>query len=356
MTTRSARVPIGVLLGLTAWAGTTGRAHAQEPKRETGTFALSFVRGAGAEGCPSRQELEREVSTRLGHSPFDASAEKSIEILTERTPDGYRSIVSAIDRDGKILGRRVLLGEEPSCAPIFSATALAVALFIDPEAALSRDSRANEAVGRFEVDEPATPPPVPVPTPAAAPPPAPVSPTPPPPPAPPARDTAIAVTGVEAVATLGLVPAFSPGVGIFTEGFPGRRLGFSLSALYVSKASVTQGDATLDVSLSTFGAALAFAPVNDRALRLVMDAGLSAGALHVSVREAPAIGQGDHGYLALGVSARLEATVINGFFFSARVGGAVPLVRHDLSVERTTIWTEPPVAGLASLGVGWAFF
>jgi hypothetical protein len=355
MTTRFARIPIGLLLGLGATVAST-RAHAQEPKRETGTFALSFVRGAGAEGCPSRQELEREVSTRLGHSPFDSSAEKSIEILTERTPDGYRSVVSAIDRDGTILGRRVVLGEEPSCAPIFSATALAVALFIDPEAALSRDSRANEAVGRFEVDEPARPPPAPVPAPAAAPPPAPVAPPPPPPPAPPARDTAIAVTGVEAVATLGLVPAFSPGVGIYTEGFPGSRLGFSLSALYVSKASVTQGNASLDVSLSTFGAAITFSPVNGRALRLVMDAGLSAGALHVSVREAPAVGLGDHGHYALSFGARVEATVINGFFFSARAGGAVPLVRHELSVEEEIIWTEPPIGGMASLGVGWAFF
>jgi hypothetical protein len=73
------------------------------------------------------------------------------------------AVVSAIDRDGKLLGRRVLVGEESSCAPIFSATALAVALLIDLEAALSHDSRANEAVGRFEVEEPAPPPPPPVP-------------------------------------------------------------------------------------------------------------------------------------------------------------------------------------------------
>src|SRR5262245_12313601 len=353
------KLRLGCLATFAAFVCSTGRASAQaEPKRETGTYSLSFVRGAGAEACPSRLELEREVSTRLGHSPFDPNAERSIEILTERTPEGYRSIVSAIDREGKLLGRRVLLGEEPSCAPIFSATALAVALLIDPEAALSRNSGANEAIGRFEVDEPPPAPPAP---PPAVPAPAPlVAPPPPPPPAPmaPPRETPLAVTGAEAVVTLGVVPAVSPGVGVFTEGFPGGRWGFALSALYVSKASITEGDTTLDVSLTTFGAALTFSPVSSRSFRLVTDAGLSAGALHVGVLGAPAIDSGDHGTVGLGFGARAEATVMNGVFFGVRVGAAVPFFRRELSVQGTqeVIWREPAIGGLASLGLGWAFF
>jgi hypothetical protein len=342
-----------------ALACLTAPANAQgEQKREVGPYSLSFVRGPGAESCPSRQELEREVSTRLGRSAFEPSAERSIEILTEHGPDGYRSIVSAIDRDGNLLGRRILISDDTSCAPIFSATALAVALLVDPEGALSRDSGANEAVGRFEIDEP-TPPPLPPPSaPVPAPPhvPAPL------PPAAagvsPVRERPVAATGVEAVVTLGVVPAVSPGVGLFTEGFWGGDWGFALTGLYVSKASITEGNVVLDVSLTTFGAALTFSPIESRSFRLVTDAGLSTGALHVGVRGARALDSGDHLHLALGLGARAEAMVIGSFFLTARLGAAVPLIHRGLFVEghEEPIWREPPIGGLASLGAGWAFF
>ncbi|HEX6273380.1 MAG TPA: hypothetical protein VFZ53_10075, partial [Polyangiaceae bacterium] len=114
MSTTNLGRAIGACALALACAGVASDASALEPpKARTGTYALSFVRGSGAEDCPSRQDLEREVSARLGHSPFEASATRSIEILTERTPEGYRSVVSALERDGILLGRRVLLGEEP---------------------------------------------------------------------------------------------------------------------------------------------------------------------------------------------------------------------------------------------------
>ena len=202
-----------------------GIANAQKDANgATGTYALSFVRGAGAEGCPNRHDLEREVSEKLGRAPFEPAASRSIEILTERTPEGHRSVVSVIDRDGKLIGRRVLLDETATCAPIFSATALAVALLIDPEAALSRDSHANEAVGRFEVDEP----PVSATRGAGADRRSSVTAV----QARPDRRTehsgghserhAVAIVGAEALVTVGLVPEVTPGVGIVIDGLPGN--------------------------------------------------------------------------------------------------------------------------------------
>ena len=340
----------------------SGAANAQgEPKKGTATYALSFVRGAGAEGCPSRQELEREVSTRLGHSPFESASSRSIEILTERTPEGFRSVVSVLDQDGKLLGRRVLVGEEPSCAPIFSATALAVALLIDPEAALSRDSRANEAVGRFDTDEapapravepPALPPP-------PSPPPAPSPPiVAPPPPVPAARDDLTVVVGVDAVAAVGLVPETSPGVGIGFHARPARPWGFSLDALYVSKGAAESQGRAVDVSVTTFGAALTLSAVETASVGILADAGLSAGVLHASVRQGQALGIGDHPFLAVELGLRAEVKVADGLVLAARMGGIVPLVRRDLSVEDTeeSIWQQPAIAGMGSLGAGWAFF
>jgi hypothetical protein len=330
------------------------------PNDATGAYALSFVRGPGAESCPSRQDLEREVSTRLGRSPFDSIAPRSIEILTERTPEGHRSVVSVIDRDGKVIGRRVLQDDEPTCAAIFSATALAVALLIDPEAALSRDARANESVASFEVDEPNRPPaPPPSLTPAAPPPttaPAEVIVKPPPAPA---RVVPVAVVGADAAVAVGFVPAVSPAVGIFGAGTLSAPWGLSLSALYVSNASVSEGDKTLNVSLTSFGAALTLAVVSKRSFRLVPDLGVIVGALHVAVLGGQPLDAGDHAYYGLGFGLRAEATVINGLFLTLRAAGAVPLVRRGLSesdAPTAPIWRQPPVAGLASLGAGWAFF
>jgi hypothetical protein len=340
----------------------SGGARADEPpKRDTQTYALSFVRGSGAETCPNRQDLEREVSTKLGHSPFDAGATRSIEILVEATPEGYRSVVSAIDRDGKVLGRRVLLGEEESCAPIFSATALAVALLIDPEAALNRDSHANEAVGRFEVEEPPRPPPAPPPTPVA-----------PPPAVPPAlappiyaepetqiKRYPVSFTGADAVVAIGLVPSVSPGVGFFADVRVSRPWGFALSALYVTSGSTPEGNgAVLDVSLTSFGLALSLAAVTTPSFRVLPDIGLAAGALHVGVRNGQAIGASDQPYFALAFGVRLEAQVINQLFLTLRAGGAVPLIRRGLFVQGTTepLWRQPPIGGVASFGVAWGFF
>lgn len=335
-----------------------GEANAQSaPAHDVATYELSFVRGAGAEQCPSRRELEREVSLRLGRSPFAAAALRSIEISMEASSGGFRSVVSVLDRDGKLLGRRALADETPTCAPIFSATALAVALLIDPEA-LSGDARAN--VGRFEVDEPASPPP-------ALPAPAPVVPPAPPPeravpssaPVPAPRTTPVAIVGADALVAIGLVPAVSPGVGISANGFVSEHWGISISALYVAKGDETQGTATLDVSLTTFGLGVALLAVSTPSLRLSPEFGLLVGAHHVAVEGAPAVDAGDQAFFALDAGVRLQARVINGVFVTLRAGAVVPLVRRGFAAEgneEEPIWREPPVAGIASLGLGWAFF
>jgi hypothetical protein len=329
------------------------------PSADSATYELSFVRGGGAEQCPSRRELEREVSLRLGRSPFAAAAPRSIEILMEASAGGFRSVVSVLDRDGKLLGRRALVDETEACAAIFSATALAVALLIDPEA-LSGEARAN--VGRFEVEEAANPPPVAPATSALAPP------APPPPernaapsvpPMPEPRAVPVAVLGADALVAIGLVPAVSPGVGVSANGVVSGRWGIGVSALYVAKAEVSQGTATLDVSLTTLGAAVTLRAVSSPSLRVTPEVALLAGAHHLAVRGGLAVDSGDQGFWALGAGVRVEAHVTHGLFVGLRAGLVVPLVRRGFAVEGNEgdpIWRAPPVAGMASLGLGWAFF
>src|SRR5688572_21992886 len=61
-----------------AWAETP-----PEPVPEE-RYSLSWVRGEGAEDCPPRSELANEVTKRLGRSPFEETATRSIEIQVDR--------------------------------------------------------------------------------------------------------------------------------------------------------------------------------------------------------------------------------------------------------------------------------
>src|SRR6187402_1032267 len=86
---------------------------------DPGTYALSWVRDDGAESCPAGRELARDVTARLGRSPFDETAARTIEIRVERTATGFRSRVHVRGVDDGVLGRRMLTSDEPSCAPLF---------------------------------------------------------------------------------------------------------------------------------------------------------------------------------------------------------------------------------------------
>ncbi|HVR19139.1 MAG TPA: hypothetical protein VMS65_05575, partial [Polyangiaceae bacterium] len=234
-------------------------------------------------------------------------------------------------------------------------------LLIDPEAALSRDSHANEAVGRFDVDESPAPSPVaPAPIVAPARPPPKLDLTVAPSPPFPARETPVAIAGAEALVTIGLVPEVSPGVGIVTDGLPDKFWGFWFSAQYVAQGEVSRAGATLDVSLTTFGAGVGVSPVNTPSLRVVAKAGLLAGPLHVAVREGQALDSGDHFFSALDFGIHVQAPVIDGLFITIGASGVVPFVRHELSIDSAPIpvliWRQPAVGGTAGLGAAWAFF
>ena len=120
--------------GLISVLAVSATAQAQKPDR-TGAelYSLSWVRGEGADGCPARGELAREVSARLGRNPFDDAAPLSIEIRVERLGEGFESRIHVRDEHGIVIGRRALAAQEADCQVLFQASVLAVALFIEPD-------------------------------------------------------------------------------------------------------------------------------------------------------------------------------------------------------------------------------
>src|SRR5258705_9370252 len=113
------------------------------------SYALSWVRAEGAEECPSGRALVSEVERRLGRAVFDATAERSFEVEVTRFGNTYRSDVYVRDATGRAIGHRQLQSDEPGCGALLNATALAIALVIDPEAA-AREPASAQPVAAFE--------------------------------------------------------------------------------------------------------------------------------------------------------------------------------------------------------------
>ena len=349
---RVRRVAFGcgaLALGASAHA----RADTETPASPPPTYALSWVRAEGAEECPSGRALAKEVERRLGRSVFDAAAERSFEVEVTRFGKTYRSDVYVRDVAGHSVGHRSLQSDEPGCSALVDATALAIALVIDPEAAAHQPPLAS-SVAAFE------PPPAP---------PAPPLPSPPPPPAPPvASPVESRVTGppastvltasLRAQLTTGLVGAASPGLELSISARPGPRWGVALSGSYTLSQTVSHGIGSLDLGLTRASALLTFDASRSERARLVLAVGPSVGAFHLAVREpSPVTAPGDFWFAGAELGARFQLTVSKGVFVEVGGVGLLPLARQEFLVrgQDEPIWRQPLLSGLGFLGVGALF-
>jgi hypothetical protein len=358
-----AQVPTEPVAPAASAASPAAASPAAATAPDTGTYALAWVRDDGAESCPPGREFAADVTQRLGRSPFDPDAPRSIEIRVERTATGFRSRVHVRGNDGSTLGRRMLTNDEPTCAPLFSATALAVALLIDPDAALREP--AGTPVAEFTEPSPPPPKPASLPEPVTT-----AAPTPAPPPPPPRRDHEGAAAALLGVYALGITPEGSPGLALQVSGRPDTHWGWSALALYVDPSEALHDNVTFSVGLTALGGLVSFRPL-PRGANLAFEAGPWLGVLGTSVVvsderpvSAVATSPGDFLFAALSAGVGFEAAVSTNVFVTARGHLLLPLIRRQLSVSVESsagstveeVWTQPPVAGLFSAGVGFAFF
>ncbi|MGC4069682.1 MAG: hypothetical protein QM784_34490 [Polyangiaceae bacterium] len=124
------------------WLGT--EAFAQPSSRASGV-QLSWVRGEGAQGCPSTLALQAEVTERLGYSPFTGSPSQWIEGYAVVESGRYLVRIFERDASGKALGTRTLSSELGDCSELGDATSLALALIVDPNAPLKPLPPSTEA-------------------------------------------------------------------------------------------------------------------------------------------------------------------------------------------------------------------
>jgi hypothetical protein len=353
-------VALAIALGA---RGASGQAETEAPPSDAERYSLSWVRDEGAEACPARADLAREVTKRLGRAPFDENAARSIEIQVAHGPRGFESLTRVRDATGKVVGRRELVSEEAGCESIFSATALAVALLIDPEAALSGDVPAAsvpsvpsvqasstatlpapettrkevsspklEPVRELPADEPRSSPPARLPSPAGV--------------------------GIEGVIASGLTPELGPGANLFVSYRPGARFGVAANALYLESATASRSGAVFDVGLTAFGLSGTFDVIPESALRWTLGVGPMVGALHVSVRSPTPVDPGDFAFVALAGGSRLQIPLGRWVFASLQGSGVVNLVRRGLFVkgEEDAVFREPAVGAFLGAGFGLSIF
>jgi|GEM_PF-6359220 len=330
-------------------------AHADEspPVEPPPSYAFAWVRAEGAEECPTARVVVTEVERRLGRPVFSATADRSFEVEVTRFGKTYRSDVYVRDVAGHIIGHRSLQSDEPGCSALVNATALAIALVIDPEAA-AHEPPPSTGVAAFE-------PPV-----ATPPPPTPPAPPPTPPPAPaaveqpaPARPPPTPLTAsLRAHLTFGLAGATSPGFELSFSARPSKSWGVAIAGSYTLSQTASRGIGSLDLGLTRASALLTFDAASSERVRLVLAAGPSLGAFHVAVRTpAPVTSPGDYWFAGLELGARLQVAVTKGIFFELGGAGLVPLARQEFLVlgQNEPVWRQPLLAGLGFLGAGALF-
>ncbi len=109
----------------------------------TPTARLVYSRAVGADSCPDEDALRRAVAARVGYDPFFAWAKTTIvATMAADRAGGFTARVGLVDEGGTAHGTRDL-HTDGDCSDLLGASALAIAIAIDPHS-LMPPTRAPE--------------------------------------------------------------------------------------------------------------------------------------------------------------------------------------------------------------------
>jgi hypothetical protein len=291
----------------------------------------------------------------LKRSAFVAPANADLFVqatIGSREP-GFAVRIELTDREGARLGARDIELTEPECQQAADAAALAVALMIDPNAALRDAQEAPPSSASF----PAAPPPPTLPAPAE-----PAVPRPPTAPATPAAReeptrVRLSVAGIVAVGSL---PGLAPGVtGVLRFGSDNGRFGIDVWETFLpwQEVEVTAESGGRFRSLSG-GSSGFWVPWRKGPHSLSIGAGLEIGSI-TGVSYGFASNRLDESLL-LGAAAEVELALGLPYGLSVvlRPGLMVPFVVDDFHVtlgeEQKPLFEHSPLVARLSLGLALA--
>jgi hypothetical protein len=292
-----------------------------------GTFTFAWLAPAG---CPSSTEVDEEIARLLG-GPAHAPSRGDLRV---RASVGHEALwlVTLDTTSGTTSGHRTI--SAASCEGLANATALIVALMIDPTAVAARSLKTEKL-------EPPPPPPSKSPESLAI---------------PPAQRTTKGLAGVGAVGSLGALPSADLGIGV-ALGLAGLRWRVELRAAYSPRwvKSATMSDPTgaygrfhlftgmLAGCLTLRQPAFDWGPCVDFESGVVNGEGV--GATVTSSRTTAWLGLGGGGFLAFRASQWLR--------FPVHIDAIVPLWRPDFTFRNidNPIFRAWAVGGRMTAGV-----
>ena len=294
--------------------------------RATASARLVYSRSSGADSCASETALRAAVAERVGYDPFFPGAKPVVVASMGRAGEaGFVARIRMIDEHGIEYGTREYRAED-DCSELLDATALAIAIAIDPKSLGPRPSKA----AAIATDEPPQPPP-----PAArgeaeegvaAPPPAPTGPA----------ATFLGLAGGAGSAGLAAAPAVGGEVGAAVRW---RNVSLELDGrIDVPASTRAQGGG----QVSTWLAVVTFAPCGHAGLFFAC-ALAQAGAMRAT-GEAP--GGASEGVPWWGAGGRFGVTtpLSDGIAFRLRTDLVVDLAPPGLALNGTRVWKAPPIA------------
>lgn len=326
-----------------------GRALAQATASGNSTAAraprvhLSWVRDAeAAEACPDVSQVQADVASRLGFSPFvsgDADS-ASIEVLVTHSKALWQAAVMMRGADGALRGNRHVESAAKDCHSLAAAAALAIALMIDPELLLRPPPPAAPA--HKAAPEGGTP--------SVAPPRV----------APPPHGGPRGALSIGATVAAGVLPALAFGPLLRGELELRSRLSVVVSAQFLPEQRLTRAgaDAWLGLSLGSVGPCYRIELGEHWAVASC--ASFLVGSLSLSIASPEAVQAGPRAWL--GVACGLRLSLRAGAFELTLGGDALAhLARHNYTVSRQqplrteSLFTEPGAGVLGSLTTGVRF-
>ena len=334
-------------------------ASAQDVHAEPARFRFVWIRGAQAEQCPDGAAIARTVNERLGREVFSNDATSSVEGFIEHDAKGFRAHVYVRDERGALQGTRDLASEAAECWPISAAVTLAIALTIDPDAALGQHPSPIVPVVAPPPPPPALPPPAPepiAPTPPASRFNAPTSVASPHPveaPGPLATGSSSAVTTAGAVLAGGLLPGAAPGLMLASDIGVYRALRGAISIVYLPEEKTTARAGAFGFGLTAASLGACLSPLSSSRGRLVLCGDALAGSLHAVVYSLVPLVPGEHPWAGAALTAKGGLYIVGPLSIEAGGQLVVPITRNAFAIEGVsgTVFQQPPVAAIGFLGL-----
>jgi len=307
---------------------------------------LSWVREEPARSCPDARALARRVRARLGRDPFSDSAGTAAEVVVKTQGDELVARIQIRASDGALRGERTITSDG-DCETLVAAVALAIALYIDPTAALAPHASEGSAPVAAP-PAPPTPPTPPVPTAIAA---APPIPDPPPPVPRPWRGALSAGVFVSA----GLLPGVGPGTRLGAELRPAARLRLMLTGALLPETRTDDG--RFGFGLGAGGAGACADVVMTPLVELAPCLALLAGEIHAVVYTLEPTHPGGRFWAGAAALGRVRFHLLPHVFVELSAGAWAPFVRYrfEVSGRSEQVFQEPALAPVVDLGVGTAF-